>query len=69
MRLAKNQLQRRFIFMDKESILRLGLEHYDIDVESSDELYDQTTNNHIILLKLKIRGYTCLSSLWIGKLC
>ena len=55
--------------MDKESILRLGLEHYNIDVESSDELYDQTTNNHIILLKQKIRGYTCLSSLWIGKLC
>ena len=39
--------------MDKESILRLGLEHYNIDVESSDELYDQTTNNHIILLSLK----------------
>ena len=39
--------------MDKESILRLGLEHYNIDVESSDELYDPSTNNHIILLKLK----------------
>ena len=39
--------------MDKESILRLGLEHYNVDVESSDELYDQTTNNHIILLRLK----------------
>lgn len=39
--------------MDKESILRLGFEHYNIDVESSDELYDQATNNHIIFLKLK----------------
>ena len=39
--------------MDYEAIKRLGLEHYNINVESSDELYDHTTNNHIILLKLK----------------
>lgn len=40
--------------MDLESIYRLGLNHIkNIDVESSDELYDPSTNNHIILLKLK----------------
>ena len=40
--------------MDLESIYRLGLEHIkNIDLESSDELYDPSTNNHIILLKLK----------------
>ena len=39
--------------MDKESILRLGLEFIkSIDLESSDELYDPSTNNHIIKLKL-----------------
>ena len=40
--------------MDLESIYRLGLEHIkNIDLDSSDELYDPSTNNHIILLKLK----------------
>ena len=39
--------------MDKESILKLGLEFIkSIDLESSDELYDPSTNNHIIKLKL-----------------
>ena len=40
--------------MDKESILRLGLDLIkNIDLDQSDELYDPSTNNHIILLKLK----------------
>lgn len=40
--------------MDLESIYRLGLEHIkNIDLELSDEIYDSSTNNHIILLKLK----------------
>lgn len=39
--------------MDFESISKLGLDHYDIDYEKSDEIYDPTTNNHIILLRLK----------------
>lgn len=40
--------------MDYESICRLGLNHINnIDTESSDEIYDPSTNNHIILLKLK----------------
>lgn len=40
--------------MDLESIYRLGLEHIkNIDLELSDEIYDPSTNNHIILLKLK----------------
>ena len=39
--------------MDKESISRLGLDYIsNIDVESSDEIYDPTTTNHIIVLKL-----------------
>ena len=38
--------------MDKESILRLGLNFIkNIDLDKSDELYDPSTNNHIILLK------------------
>lgn len=40
--------------MDYESICRLGLNHIkNIDTEASDEIYDPSTNNHIILLKLK----------------
>lgn len=39
--------------MDKESIYRLGLDHIsNIDIELSDEIYDSTTNNHIIIIKL-----------------
>ena len=39
--------------MDKESISRLGLDYIsNIDVESSDEIYDPSTTNHIIVLKL-----------------
>jgi len=39
--------------MDKESISRLGLDYISgIDVESSDEIYDPSTTNHIIVLKL-----------------
>ncbi len=38
--------------MDKESISRLGLDYINgIDYESSDELYDPTTNNHIIIIE------------------
>jgi CDGSH-type Zn-finger protein len=40
--------------MDHESVCRLGLNHIkNIDTEASDEIYDPSTNNHIILLKLK----------------
>lgn len=50
--------QRRFLFLDKESIYRLGLELYtSIDIESSEEIYDPKSNNHIILLKLKKEKY------------
>ena len=39
--------------MDKESISRLGLDYIsNIDVESSDEIYNPSTTNHIIVLKL-----------------
>ena len=39
--------------MDKESISRLGLDYINgIDSENSDEIYDPTTNNHIIILRL-----------------
>ena len=39
--------------MDKESILRLGLDFIkNIDLDKSDELYDPSNNNHIIKLKL-----------------
>ncbi len=49
--------------MDKESIYRLGLESYtSIDADSSQEMYDPKTNNHIILLKLKKEKYIiCLN--------
>jgi len=41
------------LFIDKESISRLGLDYIaNIDVESSDEIYDPSTTNHIIVLKL-----------------
>lgn len=44
--------------MDKESIYRLGLELYtSIDFETSEEMYEPKTNNHIILLKLKKEKY------------
>lgn len=50
--------QRRFLFLDKESIYRLGLELYtSIDIESSEEIYEPKSNNHIILLKLKKEKY------------
>ena len=39
--------------MDKESISRLGLDYIsNIDVDSSDEIYDPSTTNHIIILKV-----------------
>lgn len=41
-------------FMDLESIYRLGLSNISsIDLASSDERYDSSTNNHIIELRLK----------------
>lgn len=42
--------------MDFESICRLGLNHIkNIDLESSDEIYDPSNNNHIIeILKLSL---------------
>ena len=39
--------------MDKESISRLGLDYISgIDIDLSDEIYDPSTTNHIIVLKL-----------------
>ena len=39
--------------MDYESIKRLGLEHYNIDLEKSFETFDPSNNNHTIVLYLK----------------
>lgn len=40
--------------MDFESIKRLGLEYVrNIDAQASDEIYNPTTNNHTIILRLK----------------
>ena len=52
--------------MDKESISRLGLDYIsNIDVESSDEIYDPSTTNHIIVLKLiKQTNKYLMSTLW-----
>ena len=50
--------------MDKESISRLGLDYISgIDVESSDEIYDPSTTNHIIVLKLIKQSNVCLYSI------
>ena len=39
--------------MDFESIQRLGLDYIkNIDLDKSEEIYNPTTNNHIILLRL-----------------
>ena len=38
--------------MDFESIKRLGLDKYNIDLDSSYESYNLTTNNHTIILHL-----------------
>ena len=39
--------------MDKESISRLWLDYISgIDIDSSDEIYNPSTTNHIIFLKL-----------------
>ena len=39
--------------MDKESILRLGLDLIpNINLDESDELYNPSTNNHIIKLNV-----------------
>ena len=43
--------------MDHESIKRLGLDHYNFDLNKSYEVYDSSSNNHIIVysfLLLKI---------------
>jgi len=46
--------------MDKESISRLGLDYIaNIDVESSDEIYDPSTTYHIIVLKLIKQSNIC----------
>ena len=49
--LARTRYKRSFI-MDFESIKRLGLDKYNIDLESSYESYNLTTNNHTIILHL-----------------
>lgn len=38
--------------MDYESIKRLGLDHYNFDLNKSYEVYDSSSNNHIIYLYL-----------------
>ena len=38
--------------MDFESIKRLGLESYGIDLENSKETYDPSTSNHTIIIHL-----------------
>ena len=46
--------------MDKESISRLGLDYIsNIDVDSSDEIYNPSTTNHIIVLKLIKQTNVC----------
>ena len=46
--------------MDKESISRLGLDYIaNIDVESSDEIYNPSTTNPIIVLKLIKQSNIC----------
>jgi len=48
--------------MDLESIYRLGLSNISsIDLASSDERYDQSTNNHIIELYFIIVNYASYS--------
>ena len=48
--------------MDKESISRLRLDYIsNIDVESSDELYDPSATNHIIVLKIIKQSNGCCS--------
>ena len=38
--------------MDYESVKRLGLDHYNIDIDKSFETYDPISNNHIIFIHL-----------------
>ena len=46
--------------MDKESISRLGLDYIsNIDVDSSDEIYNPSTTNHIIVLNLIKQSTVC----------
>lgn len=46
--------------MDFESIKRLGLDHYNIDLTKSYEIYDPSTNNHTIhLYLLKDKTIVC----------
>ena len=46
--------------MDKESISRLGLDYIaNIDVDSSDEIYNPTNHNHTIVLKLIKQSNIC----------
>jgi len=46
--------------MDKESISRLELDYISgIDIDSSDEIYDPSTTNHIIVLKLIKQSNIC----------
>ena len=52
MELTETIYERSFI-MDYESIKRLGLDHYNIDLEKSLETFDPSNNNHTIVLYLK----------------
>lgn len=63
MKLLRNH-SKEVVFLDKESILRLELDHVkNIDCESSIESYDPIANNHIIFLELK-RCLLRLLTLW-----
>ena len=59
MKLLRNH-SKEVIFLDKESFLRLELDHVkNIDLDTSIESYDPTTNNHIIFIELKKDIYYC----------
>ena len=52
MKLSRNHVSKEVFILDFESIKRLRLDHYNIDVNKSYEIFDPSTNNHIIHLYL-----------------
>lgn len=52
MKLSRFQLNKGGFILDKESLLRLGLDSSRIDLENSTEIYNPHTNKHIIKLFL-----------------
>ena len=52
--------QRRFFYLDYESIKRYGLDHLNVDLSKTYEVFNPTNNNHTIHLYLnKDLGITC----------